>query len=105
MMVSDIVLLAELPDFVKESIEAYAGCVAGALLKDDYIRAMEDAGFRGVSVVGETHFPVELMANDPTVKAFIENSDIPMEELRKVADSVVSIKIHATKPAGFGCCS
>ncbi|GAB4332138.1 MAG: arsenite methyltransferase [Candidatus Abyssubacteria bacterium] len=105
MMVSDIVLLAELPDFVKNSFDAYAGCVAGALLKDDYIRAIQDAGFRDVIVVGENHFPVELMANDPTAKALIESSEIPIEELMNVANSIVSIKVHATKPGGSTCCA
>jgi len=36
-MISDIVLLKELPDFIKNSAEAYVACVAGASLKDDYI--------------------------------------------------------------------
>ena len=34
LMVSDIVVLKELPDFIKESIDAYIGCVAGALHKN-----------------------------------------------------------------------
>lgn len=98
LMVSDIVLLAPLPDFIKNSIEAYVGCVAGAMLRDEYINTIRDAGFRDVEIVGEANFPVELMANDPTVKAFVEESNIPAEELKKVADSILSIKVHATKP-------
>ena len=37
-MISDIVLLKELPDFIKNSVEAYAGCISGAILKDEYIK-------------------------------------------------------------------
>ena len=99
LMVSDIVLLAELPDFVKDSIEAYVGCIAGAMLKDDYIGAIKEAGFEGVDIVGETTFPTELMANDPTVKAIIEESNLPAEELAQIGNSVLSIKVRARKPA------
>ena len=35
--VSDIVLTKELPDFVKSSTEAYIGCLAGAVMKEDYL--------------------------------------------------------------------
>jgi hypothetical protein len=33
-MISDIVLLKELPKFIKDSIEAYIGCLSGAIMKD-----------------------------------------------------------------------
>jgi SAM-dependent methyltransferase len=92
MMVSDIVLLKELPDFVKNSIDAYVGCVAGALLKDEYLQTIKDAGFGEVEIISEATFPTELMANDPNVMAMIENADVPIEELLDVAKSVVSIK-------------
>ena len=45
LMVSDIVLLKKLPDFVKDSIEAYVGCIAGAATKDRYLGAIKSAGF------------------------------------------------------------
>ena len=44
LMVSDIVLLKELPDFIKNSIEAYIGCLSGAIMRDEYIGAIEAAG-------------------------------------------------------------
>lgn len=54
LMVSDIVLDQELPESMKNSVEAYAGCIAGASLKSDYLRAIQSAGFHSVKVVGET---------------------------------------------------
>ncbi|MDD5264984.1 MAG: arsenite methyltransferase [Candidatus Bipolaricaulis sp.] len=54
MFLSDIVLMKELPRAVRESIEAYVGCVAGASLKADYLAAIYAAGFRDVEVVKET---------------------------------------------------
>ncbi len=101
LMISDMVLLKELPDFLKDSIEAYIGCLSGAIMRDDYLDAIREAGFRDVSIIDETHFPVELMANDPTAKAIIENVTIPPEKLKDVADTVVSIKVRGVKPDGI----
>jgi arsenite methyltransferase len=98
LMISDIVLLKELPDFVKNSIEAYIGCVSGALLKDEYIRTIKAAGFQDVRIIDETSFPMEFIANDPTVKEVIENSKIPPEKVREVASSIMSIKVYGIKP-------
>jgi hypothetical protein len=53
-MISDIVLTRELPEAVAGSLAAYAGCVAGALRKEEYLRLMEEAGFRDVRVVQES---------------------------------------------------
>lgn len=98
-MVSDIVLLKELPNFIKDSIEAYIGCLSGAILKDEYIEAIREAGFQEVRIAEETSFPIECMANDPTAKAVIKNLTIPPEKVKEVADSVISIKIYGVKPS------
>lgn len=59
LLVSDIVLLRELPEFVRESMEAYVACVAGASLKDAYLDAVRAAGFADVRVVGEVSYAVD----------------------------------------------
>ena len=100
LMVSDIVLLQELPDSVKNSIEAYVGCLSGALMKELYIGCIREAGFQDIRIVDETFFPIEFMANDPTGGAVIEKQELPLEELNEVAGSVISIKVHAVKPNG-----
>jgi hypothetical protein len=96
--ISDIVLLKELPKFVKESIEAYVGCVSGAIMKDEYLQKIKSAGFQDVRVIDETLFPVEIMANDPTAKEIIDNLGIALDEVKNLASSVVSIKVSAVKP-------
>jgi SAM-dependent methyltransferase len=96
--ISDIVLLQDLPDFIKDSIEAYVGCVSGAIKKDEYLQKMRSAGFQDVRVINETLFPVEIVANDPTVKEIIDNLGIRVDEARRIANSVVSIKVSAIKP-------
>jgi len=46
MYVSDIVLLEELTEKQRGNDELIAGCVGGALLKDDYLKIINDAGFK-----------------------------------------------------------
>jgi len=99
LMVSDMVLLKELPDFIKNSIEAYIGCLSGAIMKDEYTEAIKAAGFQEVRIMDETSFPIECMANDPTAKALIENLKIPLEKVEEVASSVISIKVYGVKPS------
>ncbi len=99
LMISDMVLLRELPDFVRNSAEAYIGCLSGAIMKDQYVRALEAAGFQGVRVIDQTSFPVDLIANDPIAKAIIADLEVPEETVKEIGDSVVSIKVEGTKPA------
>ncbi len=97
-MVSDIVLLKNLPEEIKNSIEAYVGCVSGAILKDEYIKAIKEAGFQDVEVIDETSFPVKSITNDPTANDFIEKFNIPVEKVEEMVNSVQSIKVSAVKP-------
>jgi ubiquinone/menaquinone biosynthesis C-methylase UbiE len=53
-MVSDIVLRGELPEDIRDSVAAYAGCVAGALPVEEYLAAITAAGFSDAEVVTET---------------------------------------------------
>ena len=97
LMVSDIVLLKKLPAFLRNSVAGYVGCLSGAILKDEYVDAIKEAGFHDVRVIGETSFPVEYMANDPTAKALIEEINVPIESLKEIADSIVSISVEGKK--------
>jgi arsenite methyltransferase len=98
MMISDIVLTRELPENIKNSIEAYVGCIAGAIMRDEYLGAIKAAGFHDVKIVDETSFPVEFMVNDPTAKAVIKDLEITPQEVEEFAPSVVSIKVYGVKP-------
>ncbi|MCJ7545905.1 MAG: arsenite methyltransferase [Deltaproteobacteria bacterium] len=101
LMISDIVLLKELPDFIKNSIEAYIGCVSGAMLKDEYLEAVKEAGFQDVTIMGETAFPAELIISDPTAKEIIKRLKAGPERVGEVAESVVSIKVSGIKPVSL----
>ncbi|HVP41467.1 MAG TPA: arsenite methyltransferase [Candidatus Krumholzibacteriaceae bacterium] len=98
LMVSDIVLLKSLPEAIKRSVKAYVGCLAGAILKDKYIEAIETAGFDGVEVVEETQFPLDLMINDPTAKAVMKEANIRSADLKGIENTVASVKVSAIKP-------
>jgi len=81
LMVSDLVLIKELPDAIKESIEAYVGCLAGATRKDEYLKLITMAGFQGVKVISESNYPVDAM----------------FDNLKGAEDAVASIKVSALK--------
>jgi ubiquinone/menaquinone biosynthesis C-methylase UbiE len=98
LMVSDLVLLKELPDFIKESVEAYVGCVAGALKKGEYLGAIKAAGFKEVKVVDENIFPLDFLLEDETAKEIITSLKITTEEAKDISDSVASIKVKGVKP-------
>lgn len=48
--VSDVVIQGNLPDGLKNAVEMYAGCVSGAIQKDDYLFIMEKAGLKNISI-------------------------------------------------------
>ena len=58
-MVSDIVLTKELPDYIKNDSTAYVGCISGAILKDDYLDLIKRAGFINIKVMDETGYPFD----------------------------------------------
>jgi arsenite methyltransferase len=96
--VSDIVVLKELPDAVQQSVDAYVGCLSGAIPKDAYLQAIRSVGFESVRIDDETPFSLECMANDPSAQAIDQRLMLTSEELRDVADAVRSIKLVGNKP-------
>jgi SAM-dependent methyltransferase len=96
-MISDIVLLKELPDFIKNSPEAYVACVAGASLKKDYMATIKEAGFQEIEIIDETSFPLDCIGNDPLIQPVLENWGVTAEQINEAVNSVVSIKVSAIK--------
>ena len=92
--VSDIVTDGELPDEVKKSLSAWAGCVAGAVEAKDYIAMMEAAGFTNISVK-----PVYF--DKQTVDDALGDMELDVKNYSKddVYKAVYSAKITAYKPA------
>ncbi|MBK9928115.1 MAG: arsenite methyltransferase [Anaerolineales bacterium] len=92
--VSDIVTDGPLPDAVKQSLSAWAGCVAGAVEAKDYIGMMEAVGFTNVSVT-----PV--FFDKQTVDSALDEMKLDVKEYPRedVYKAVYSAKITAYKPA------
>jgi ubiquinone/menaquinone biosynthesis C-methylase UbiE len=99
LMVSDIVLLRELPAEIRNSVAAYTACVAGAETKENYLGAIQKAGFQKIQILEETVFPTEILANDPTAREIVENLNLSPQKAKELAQSVVSVKVSAVKPA------
>lgn len=59
LVVSDIVAERALPDGIKEDLDAWAGCIAGALEQDEYLDRIRGAGFTDLQVVPNGEFYVE----------------------------------------------
>lgn len=97
LMISDIVLLQELPDVIKNSAAAYVGCISGALIKGDYLETIREVGFEDVQVIEESVFPIECMANDPTAQAIVKDVGIPPEQIKEFEHAVISIKVRGVK--------
>ena len=66
--ISDIVSSQALPEWLEGIAEAYAGCVSGAVPKQDYLKLIEKSGFSHVQVVSERRIqvPAELIAKSLT---------------------------------------
>jgi SAM-dependent methyltransferase len=86
LMVSDLVLVKELPKIIKESVEAYVGCLAGAIRKGKYLKLITMAGFQDVEVISESNYPADAM----------------FDNLKGAQDAVASIKVSAKKPVAKG---
>ncbi len=86
LMVSDLVLTRDLPEGLKGSMDAYVGCLAGAVKKDEYLRSIKAAGFQNVEVISEASYPVDAM----------------FEDLKSAEGAVASIKVSAIKGKNTG---
>jgi SAM-dependent methyltransferase len=90
--VSDIVTDGELPDEVRQSMAAWAGCVAGAVNAKDYIAMMEAAGFTDVSI--QPVFFDRESVDSALDEMKLDVKEYPREE---VYQAVYSAKITAYK--------
>jgi len=97
-----MVLLGELPEVIKKSIEAYLVCLAGAIEKNEYIKIIEDAGFQKVKILKETSYSLDLWRDDPTFEMMRGKMNISTKDLINAFDSIISIKVYGIKPVKIG---
>ena len=65
MVVSDIVLNRPLPAAARNDADLYAACIAGALLRADYLQAIGDAGFAKVEILSDNTYQASNACDDP----------------------------------------
>jgi arsenite methyltransferase len=68
--VSDIVSERVLPDDIKNDPDAWTGCIAGALVRDEYLNKIKKAGFADMEILSGREFYIENKANHTYEKLF-----------------------------------
>lgn len=90
--VSDIVLKKSLPKRIRENFLAWAGCIAGALLEEEYREKLALAGFKNIEIQVTREYDLA----DPSLRGMLE--EFSEEEIKKFQGSIVSAFIRAHKP-------
>ena len=95
--ISDIVLTGDLPEKIKTAAEMYAGCVASAILKDDYLGMIETAGFKNLTL--QKQKPI-IIPND-ILKDYLTETEIEKYNANKTV--IYSITVYGEKEGS--CCA
>lgn len=90
--ISDIVLVGSLPDALRSDAEMYAGCVSGAIQRDEYLDLIDRAGFQNVVIQKEK---VIRLPDDILLK-YLSQSEL--ESFKSKAMGIFSITVYAEKP-------
>ena len=99
--ISDIVLTGDLPEKIKNAAEMYAGCVASAIQKDDYLNIIKNSGFKNITLQKEK--PI-IIPND-ILKNYLNEDEIETYNSNK--NIIFSITVYAEKQdecCGPTCC-
>jgi len=92
--VSDIVLSRQLPAETQRNLELWAGCIAGALVKDDYEAKLAKAGFTGIDIEATRVYSAE-DAKEIVSGAEPEDAEA---QFKAIDGAAMSCFIRATKP-------
>jgi arsenite methyltransferase len=94
--ISDIVLTGDLPERIKNAAEMYAGCVASAIQKEDFMQIIKDAGFKNLLLQKEK--PI-IIPND-ILKNYLNEEEIAVYNANK--NIIFSITVYGEKQTS--CC-
>lgn len=98
--ISDIVLRGNLPNQIKEAAEMYAGCVAGAVQKEEYLRLIETNGFTKIMLQKEKVITIP----DDILSSYLSADEITA--FKSMPAGIYSITVYAEKPClTEGCCA
>jgi arsenite methyltransferase len=92
--VSDVVLRGDMPDAVKDSLELWVGCIAGALRDDEFLSMLGEVGFVDASIEPTRVYDME------DAKSFLVSAALDADAIaHELAGRILSAFIRATKPA------
>lgn len=92
--VSDIVTYNEIPKGLREEAALYAGCVSGALIKEDYLAIIEDAGFTNIKIQKER----KIILPDELLYKYLNAEEV--EHFKTEFKGIASITVYGEK----ACC-
>jgi len=96
--ISDVVLIGNLPENLKNKAEMYAGCVSGAIQKDEYLGLIKANGFTNISVQKEK----AILIPDDILTRYLDNAE--MKQFKNGETGIFSITVYAEKPVAKTCC-
>lgn len=101
--ISDIVLTGELPEKIKSAAEMYAGCVASAIDKDEYLSYIGKVGFVNMQIQKDK----PIIVPDDILKNYLNDEEITQYKANETV--IRSITVYAEKPVdcckpNSGCC-
>jgi ubiquinone/menaquinone biosynthesis C-methylase UbiE len=97
--VSDVVVRRDVPADLRRSMDLWVGCIAGALEEQDYVRRLQAAGFRDVSLEPWRVYTAE------DARAFLGESGLDLTGREALMDGdFASAFIRATRPEASACC-
>ena len=101
--ISDIVLTGSLPDKIKSAAEMYAGCVASAIDKNEYLSYIKETGF--VNIILQKEKPI--IVPDDILKNYLTEEETAVYKRNPTV--IFSITVYAEKPENCctpnsGCC-
>jgi arsenite methyltransferase len=78
--VADVVVDGPVPDHLRQQIELWVGCIAGALERRDYLAHLEAAGFVETSIESTRYYSMDDMG-DPVASAWLAAQPAGEQEL------------------------
>ena len=99
--ISDVVLKGELPEGIRKAGEMYAGCVSGAIPKEDYLGMLAASGFSNIRIEKEKAIDIP----DNILLSYISEDEL--RAFRASGNGISSITVYGEKPAACcapGCC-
>ena len=101
--ISDIVLVGDLPEKIKNAAEMYAGCVASAIQMEDYLKIIENSGFKNITLQKKK----PIIVPDDILKNYLNEEEI--QQYKDSTTRIYSITVYAEKVVGCctpnsGCC-